>query len=113
MGNNFFILKKTLFFCKIPILKKKTLCTHTHNYILLYQNVTLQPFQRSKKNAYLHSSILNIKCMRSILKKSTIISCLRRPSWILGDILKKIIKKIIHFLMFSYVIQEDLHIFDY
>ena len=41
--------QKTLIFGKIPIFKKKTLCTHTHNYILLYQNVTLQHFQRSKK----------------------------------------------------------------
>ena len=98
MGNNFYIHKKH--------------CTRTHNDILLYQNVTLQHFERSKRNAYLHSSILNIKCMRSILKNA-IISCLRRPSWILGDILKKIIKKFKHFIMFPYVIQKDLHRFDY
>ena len=87
-GKQLFYSQKTLIFGKILIFFKKTLCTHTHNDILLYQNVILQHFQRSKRNAYLHSSILNIKCMRSILKNA-IISCLRRPSWILGDILNK------------------------
>ena len=68
MGNNLYILKNTDFSAKFKYLKKNH-SAHIHIIISCYIKKSLYSiFNALKKNTNLHSSILNIKCMRAVKK---------------------------------------------